>query len=134
MKAMIYLDANIFVYAAINNGPLGEKCRKILLEVSQNKFAGYTSVLTWDEVVHSIWKKEGKIKALEQGRNFLRLPNILFLDATQSIISRSQELMKKYGLKPRDAIHAATALDNNIIQMVSDDSDFNKIREIKRAF
>ena len=130
---MIYLDANIFVYAAINNGPLGEKCRKILLEIYQKKFAGYTSVLTWDEVVHSIWKKEGKIKAIKQGRDFFKLPNILFLNATPGVISKSQELMENYGLKPRDAIHAATALNSNIIKIASDDADFNKVREIKRV-
>ena len=131
---MTYLDANIFVYAAINNGPSGEKCRKILLEISQNKSAGYTSILTWDEVVHSIWKKEGKIKALEQGKIFLKLPNIVFLNATPSIIFKSQELMENYGLKPRDAIHAATALNSGIKEFVSDDSDFNKVKEIKRVF
>ena len=134
MKATIYLDANIFIYAAINNGSVGEKCRKILFEIYQNKSTGYTSVLTWDEVVYSIWKKEGKIKAFEQGKNFLKLPNILFISATSAIISKSQELMENYGLKPRDAIHVATALSNNITQIASDDSDFNKVKEIKRVF
>ncbi len=65
MKAMIYLDANIFVYAAINNGALGIKCRQLLLDISQDKISGCTSTLSWNEVVHAIWKKEGREKALE---------------------------------------------------------------------
>ena len=132
MKATIYLDTNIFVYAAINNDLLGEKCRKILSDISENKIAAYTSSLTWDEVVYAIWKKEGKEKAIEEGKLFLQLPNISFFNVTAIIISKAQELIENYSIKPRDAIHIATAIVNDINQIASDDPDFDKIKELKR--
>ncbi len=36
-------------------------------------------------------------------------------------------IMEKYKIKPRDAIHAATALENNIVDIVSYDKDFEEI-------
>jgi len=132
MKVMIYLDANIFIYAATNQGFKGEKCRKILFDLSKNRFEGYTSVLTWDEVVHSILKKEGKDKAIDQGKDFLKLPNLTFLDSTLLIISNAQQLCEEKFLKPRDAIHAATAINHKIKKIASDDSDFDKVKELKR--
>ncbi len=132
MKATIYLDTNIFVYAAINNDILGEKCRQILSDISKDKIAAHTSSLTWDEVVYAIWKKEGKEKAIEEGKLFLQLPNISFFNVSTVIISKAQELIENYAIKPRDAIHIATAIVNGINQIVSDDPDFDKVKELKR--
>ncbi len=129
---MIYLDTNIFVYAAINNGILGEECRKLLLEIAENKIQAYTSIITWDEVVHAIWKKEGKEKAVEAGKIFLTLPNIDFIIVNNNIISKAQEIIEKNNIKPRDAIHAASALTKGINEILSDDPDFDKIKELKR--
>ena len=41
--------------------------------------------------------------------------------------------MKSYeSLKPRDAIHLSAALSVNVSTIVSDDSDFDDVKEIKR--
>ena len=45
---------------------------------------------------------------------------------------KNEEIIEKYNLKPRDAIHVASALTNNIKEIVSDDPDFDKVKEIKR--
>jgi len=129
---MTYLDTNIFVYAAINNGELGNRCRKKLSEIAKSDLKFYTSSLTWDELVYAIWKKEGKDKAIVEGSLFLQLPNISFLIINQIIIAKAQNLTEVYNLKPRDAIHAATAIINNIKEIISDNPDFDKIKEIKR--
>jgi len=41
--------------------------------------------------------------------------------------------MENYRIKPRDAIHAATALENKITNIVSYDKDFDELKEIKRT-
>jgi len=46
--------------------------------------------------------------------------------------SERRNLWIKYEIKPRDAIHAATALENGIEIIVSYDRDFDKLEEIKR--
>ena len=132
MKAMIYLDTNIFVYSVINNKEPGEKCRKLIKELINNEETIATSTLTWDEFVYAIWKKEGKELAMREGKKFLQFPNMVFLNTSKEILINAQELMEKYNLKPRDAIHASTAIINKCIYIVSDNTDFDKVKELKR--
>ncbi|MEM2550356.1 MAG: type II toxin-antitoxin system VapC family toxin, partial [Nitrososphaerota archaeon] len=70
--------------------------------------------------------------SIEQGKRFLTFPNLKFLAVKKSVILRAQELLEKYRVKPRDAIHAATAIENKITNIASYDKDFDIIREIKR--
>ncbi len=64
---------------------------------------------------------------------FLQLPNIAFLNANNIVIYKSQELIENYSLKPRDAIRAASAIINENQKIISDDKDFDKIKELKRV-
>lgn len=130
---MIYLDTNIFVYSAINDKKKGELSRNILSSIVRGEKFGCTSLLTWDELFWAIIKERGRKIALKEGEKFLSFPKIILLETTKEIISLSQKLISKYSLKPRDAIHAATALVNNINEIVSDDPDFDKIEEIRRV-
>lgn len=132
MNHMIYLDANIFIYATINNEEKGENARKLIRDLIKQKEQLCTSTLTWDEVVYTIWKKRGKEIALIEGEKFLNFPNMDFIDAKKEIISDAQDIMKNHHLKPRDAIHVATALLNKCSEIISDDSDFDKINQLKR--
>jgi len=131
---MNYIDANIFIYPLVN--PINDEklllSNKILSQIVNNKLNSYTSYLTWDEFMHVLVKKLGKEEAIKEGEKFLRFPNLVFLKADGNVIFRAQELISKYNLKPRDAIHVATALINGINHIISDDSDFDKITELKR--
>jgi hypothetical protein len=129
---MIYIDSNVFIYPHSGNGLKSEASIKIIQEIIIGGLDAFTSYLTWDEVVHSLRKIIGKEKAIEQGKIFLNIPNVNFLSVNNEIIRKSQELMEKYSLKPRDAIHAASAILNKCDFIVSDDSDFDKVKEIKR--
>lgn len=129
---MTYLDANIFIYAATNNGKEGDICRGILTKLVFKKIKGYASFLAWDEVVYAIRRGKDKEIAIKEGKNFLNFPNLVLLNVDRKVMNKAQELIDKYNLKPRDAIHAASAIINGINEIVSDDSDFDKIKEIKR--
>lgn len=129
---MIYLDSNIFIYAAINNDRAGEKSRILIRKLLHEKRDIGTSSLTWDEIIYAIWKKEGKEKALLEGKKFLQFPDLILFKADTIILAKAQELAEYYSLKPRDAIHAATALVNGIKEIASDDPDFDKVKQLKR--
>ncbi|MBS7629664.1 type II toxin-antitoxin system VapC family toxin [Candidatus Bathyarchaeota archaeon] len=64
--------------------------------------------------------------------SFLKLPNIKMLRVDSEIILHAQNLLEKYSLKPRDAIHAATAIRNGINKIMSYDSDFDILPNIVR--
>ncbi len=67
-----------------------------------------------------------------EGKRFLGLPGLNFIKLDRKIIDKAQDLITNYSINPRDAIHAATAIINNISEIISDDSDFDVIKEIKR--
>ena len=129
---MIYLDANIFIYAAINNNKEGKICRDILSKVAFKKTIANTSLLTWDELFYAIRREKGRDKAIEEGKAFLKFPNLVFIKTDSGVIDKAQELIENYNIKPRDAIHVATMKLQNIKNIISEDKDFDRIIDIKR--
>ncbi len=127
-----YIDSNIFINPVLYDDEKAEKCREITLMISNKKIFAITSVLTWDELVYSIRKNLEIGIAAEQGEKFLRFPNLILVDADRNIILKAQKLISEYHLKPRDAIHAATAISRGCTEIISDDSDFDKVKELKR--
>ncbi|MEK6895441.1 MAG: type II toxin-antitoxin system VapC family toxin [Nanoarchaeota archaeon] len=128
-----YLDTNIFMNAFLYEDDKAKKCKEIISKIARNELVGVTSALTWDEIVYSIKRLLGSEKAEISGERFLNIPNLKLLSADKNIIARSQKLIVKYKLNPRDAIHAATAMLNGCNSIISDDSDFDKVKEIKRV-
>ncbi len=128
---MIYLDANIFLYATLNEGALGQKSRALLAKIVKKEQVGYTSYLTWDEFVHTLRKLFGREAAIDQGEKLLNFLNLQFIPADETVLSQAQHLIEKYTLNPRDAIHIASALINRIPAIISNDADFTKVKEIK---
>ena len=129
---MTYLDANIFIYAVGNDDHKSKICIEIIKKLIRKEIKGETSLLTWDEFIHGVRRQYGRSVAVEEGKKFLKFPNLLFLEVDKNIISKAQELIEQYNLRPRDALHASPAILNNINEIISDDSDFDKIKEIKR--
>ena len=127
-----YLDSNVFIYPILYSDEKAEICKRILKKVASREFNACTSVLCWDEFVYTLRKTRGKEISEEEGERFLRFPNLIFIDANKLVVFKAQELVKKYNLKPRDAIHSATAMINDVDEIISDDSDFDVINELKR--
>ena len=70
--------------------------------------------------------------SLNEGKKFLGFPNLRVLGVRKSTVFKAQELVERYRVKPRDAVHAAVALENKIKTIVSYDEDFDEINEIRR--
>lgn len=129
---MKYIDSNIFIYPILYGDKKANSCKEILLKLARNEIKACTSILSWDEVVFIIKKFRGKEIAAIEGGKLLRMPNLIFLKVDEPIVFRAQEIVSKYHLNPRDAIHAASAISNNCSEIISDDSDFDIIPAIKR--
>jgi predicted nucleic acid-binding protein len=59
--------------------------------------------------------------------------NLQFIKVDEHILSQAQGLINKYNLNPRDAIHVASAINQKIEIIISDDQDLDTIKEIKRV-
>lgn len=132
---MLYIDSNIFLYPIIYEVEAIEEAKRakdLLLKIAHGDVEACTSIITWDEIVWVVRKIFGLEPSIEQGKLLLTFPNLKFLAIKKSIILRAQEILEKYGIKPRDAIHAATAIENKIESIASYDKDFDVIKEIKR--
>lgn len=134
MSEPVYTDANVFILPAIyGDSGRGAKATDILRKIETGQLSAYTSCLTWDEVVWVVLKTLGKADSIESGKKLMRFPNLRFVEVSESVIAKSQSLIEKYQLKPRDAIHCSSAISKGISVFVSDDRDFDIVQEIKRT-
>ncbi len=133
---MKYIDSNVFIYPIIADEKVEKKAkfsRLVLLKIAEGRLEALTSVLTWDEVVWVVRKFLGKEASIDIGEKFLRFPHLKFLPVTLDITLKAQKFIEIYDIKPRDAIHAACALKNNVNEIISYDKDLDKVEEIKRV-
>jgi len=135
VKEIVYIDTNIFLNPVLYDIKENQEARRshiFLKKLINKEILGITSSLTWDEFIWIIRKTLGRDVAIEKGEDFLIFPNLSFKKINLTTISRAQDLISKYNIRPRDAIHAACALENNVKCIYSFDDDFDDIKEIQR--
>jgi hypothetical protein len=133
---MPYIDSNVFIYPAIYQTESQQKAKKakeILLKIEKGEISAHTSTLTWDEVVWVVGKLLSRDDGINQGKKLLGFPNLEFINVDEGILTLAQNLLNKYKLSPRDSIHAASAVSRKIKAVISDDKDFDQVKEITRA-
>jgi len=128
----VYIDSNIFVYAATNTEPLGERSRILLKEVCDGTIEGITSLLTLDEVLWVIQKLKNREVAVKIVSQILTFPNLLLVDVTKEIFSLALTRYSEKRIGPRDALHLATMNAKQCFIVVTNDDDFEGLKGIKR--
>ncbi len=128
---MLYLDANVFIYAAINTGDFGERAAALLKKIQLGEEKAETSALTFDEVFWAVKKHNLKL-AFEVCDALLNFPNLAIIPTDRELAISALKFIKKHNLAPRDALHAATAVAEKAECIVSTDAHFDKIKELKR--
>ncbi len=129
---MLYIDANVFIFAALSAEEEGSKAVALLTEIQQGNERAITSALTFDEVFWEVKKNRGMDKALEIVEAMLNFPNLEIVPADRTIVFSALQIIREYNLAPRDAIHAATAILEKAGFVVSTDVHFDKIKELRR--
>jgi uncharacterized protein len=130
-----YIDSNVFIYPIIYPQEVDIRVKNaaaILKSIAIGEFSAFTSTLTWDEVVWAVRKALGKSESVNEGQKLLGFVNLQFIRADENILNQAQVLMSRYNLKPRDSIHLASAIDGKLNTIISDDQDFDAVKEIKR--
>ena len=131
---MVYVDSNLFIYAAIGlpEDSKTVQSRIFFTKIASGKILASTSVLTWDEVIWVCRKSLPPDLTNNVGNSFFSLPNLELKDVNKAIVLKASDLVAQHNLRPRDAIHAATAILNGEKEIISDDSDFDKVKELIR--
>jgi hypothetical protein len=132
---MPYIDSNVFIYPILyekEQEPKVKKAIETLQGIESGQIPAYTSTLTWDEVVWVVRRTMGKDEATSQGQKLLGFLNLIWIPVDENILNRAQALMNRYSLNPRDSIHVSSAIERKIATIISDDKDFDEVKEIKR--
>ena len=129
---MFYLDANFFIFAILDTTEKGEKARRILREIVSGKRQAMTSVLALDEVLWVLQRNKKKDIQRKVIEDIYAIPHLEVKAVSALIPLRALEYIEKYNLKPRDAFHSACMEEFQINIIVSDDADFDKMKNITR--
>ncbi|HEV7926808.1 MAG TPA: PIN domain-containing protein [Verrucomicrobiae bacterium] len=131
----VYWDANIF-HALFGKEPgRFEVCERIEKAAAQGKVDIYTSTVTFVECVwlKSIVDSTGKLNKLSPDheaviQKYFMRSYIKPINCDRQIAESARALLWKYALKPKDALHVASAISQQVEVMHSyDDHDLVKL-------
>ncbi len=129
-----FLDTNIFMYAAGREHPLKAPCVAVLRRVAREEL----DVVTNTEVLQEILYRYGAIGELQRGLHLARLAVDQVagevLPVTLADMLGAFDLVDRYRseITGRDAVHAATMLNNDLTHIISADRHFDAIEGITR--
>ncbi|MBI3412879.1 MAG: type II toxin-antitoxin system VapC family toxin [Candidatus Aenigmarchaeota archaeon] len=128
---MIYLDANFFIFANFDTGEKGNNARRLYKEIVDGKKA-VTSALGLDEVMWVLVKNKKAEMLREIIYEIYSTPNLSVKEVASTIPLKALDMIEKHRMSPRDAFHIAVMESSDIKEIVSDDSDFDKVEWISR--
>ncbi len=134
MEGAIFLDANVFMYAAGKPHAYKDSCLHILEDVESEALAAAVNTEIFQELLYRYSHIGVPEKGIQLCNDILGYP-LAILPITKADIVRAVELFnhtKHTGVKARDAIHAATLKNNGITELISADRDFDNFDFLTR--
>lgn len=129
---MIFVDANVLMYAAGGAHPLQRPCQTVMDAIASRSVEATTSVEVVQEIVHrylTIGRADGGLALAERTMD-LFAP---VLPITHALIRRVPDLARRYpGLSARDLVHVATCIHEGITEIISTDRGFDGVSELRR--
>ena len=127
---MIFIDTSIFMYAAGKEHPNKEPSIKVLQLVALGEIEAVINVEVLQEIFHRYTMIKMKKKGLQLAKNIISLvPRIYSIEISDAI--RAMDILERYDITSRDAIHIAFMLNRNIKESCTYDRHFFRIKEIK---
>jgi len=134
ISEQIFIDVNVFMYAAGKPHRYKDSCIHILSDIENEILTAAVNSEIFQELLYRYYHIRLAEKGVELCQNILQLP-FKILPITEKDIRLAIDLFdsfKNKGLKPRDAIHAATMKNNSIEKIISADRDFDAIDFVQR--
>jgi len=128
----VFLDTNVFLYAAGTASEMKVSCVDLLKEVAEGRLAATSSAEVLQEILHVLMRRGEQQNAIKLTRAVLGLfPNLLSIRSEE--IEVCLDIIQAYpDLPTRDAVHVATLISNGISTIISADKHFDQVREIER--
>ena len=100
-----------------------------------SRYKVFVDVLVLDELIYISEKKYGVPSSVTL--NFIDsvvLPYADILSLGEEEFKQACHFIKKYGLRPSDALHSGAMKTSGIEIVASENSDFDKVEEVKRIW
>jgi hypothetical protein len=129
----VFLDTNVFLYAAGAPHPLRDACARVLHRVADGTLEATVNSEVAREILYVLTRRGRRGDAITLARHVLSLfPDLL--PVTRDDVLVACDLLREYPrLAVRDSVHAATMVRNGLKTIVSVDPDFDQISQIRRV-
>ena len=127
----MYIDSNIFIFAATDKDELGQNCRELMELINEQKITCAASYLVVDEVIWILKKMVGKENAVKIVKTMLSMP-MKWIVVDRPVIMKMVDIYGRTTLDPRDAIHVSSMKDIGLSVILSEDADFDNVEGIER--
>lgn len=150
--SIVYLDTMV-PYALLRG--LEPTAQTLFERIEAAELLAITSVLTFDELAYrlllaAIREHVGgspldRLRGAEaamierfypaisvQLRHLYTFPNLQILDITEADLTRMDEAMRQYQLRPRDALHLAAMQKAGCFTIISNDGDWDRVPVVRR--
>jgi predicted nucleic acid-binding protein len=127
----IGLDTSVFIYHLDQRTRFAEPAGAALDELATGTFDGVTSVSTLMEIA---------VKPLQLGRPdvaeeyeilLANYPNLAIVAIERPTARRAAELRARHRLRPADALHVATSLEQRATAFLTNDPELRRVTEIE---
>ena len=147
----VFVDANIFLYEALNHWKHGEACKEFIEAVAGGDYRAITSVMVCNEVFHRLMlaevveryeiepkkvvrylKEHGDLitdltKTWEVMNKLSELAHLEILEVPEGDLEVALRISKDYGLLSSDAFHVAVMKRCGLTTIATNDPDFERV-------
>jgi len=131
MTERLFVDMTVFAYAGGGPHELREACRALLALASTGDAQLHASVEVVQEYLFHRLRKVARPQALAEARDVAAMCLLHPFDT--DVLELSLALVESSGVRGRDAVHAATALQHGFDTIVTADRDFDQVPGLTRA-
>lgn len=134
IESLLFLDANIFMYAAGKSHSYKNPCLHILKDVETQALASAVDTEILQELLYRYTHIGLADKGIQLCNDILRYP-LKILPVMEADMRLAIDLFDQHrnkGVKPRDSIHAAIMKNNGITKIISADKDFDNFDFLTR--
>jgi predicted nucleic acid-binding protein len=153
--AAVFIDANCLVYAATSDPLHGAACQRLLEDIENQVFRGYTSAHVLGDLCHRLMTIEAalmlgrpmtgiagwlrrhpadvqRLVRSRQAIDDLQAIPLIVLPITGAQVSRAADLSRQFGLLTNDALIVAVMRDHGLSLLASNDADFDRVPGVTR--
>lgn len=120
-----YLNSNVLVYLSNKDSVGYVDARNILLNLIEMESSILVSSLVWDEFLYSI-RSLVNTSISDEISKLLRIQYFKTITVSMDV-KKVMSIMEEYGLRPRDAFHFVTAVENKVEYFATFDNDFTEV-------